>query len=76
MSRNFDSPIEIGFCGAVPMTDNLSCDEIIEWLEDRARNCRRIAALKDGKDAEGWLDDARYLDAAIGFVQAAKGGAK
>ncbi len=39
--------------------------EIVQWLEDRRKNCLRIAELYVGKDRGGWLEDAEYLKLAI-----------
>ena len=40
-------------------------DSVIEWLQDRLENCYRIAATKSGEDRAGWIEDARYFEAAI-----------
>jgi len=42
--------------------------ELISWLEDRAANCRRIAATKYGADRSGWLEDEVYFRAAVAAI--------
>ena len=41
---------------------------VIEWLKERRANCLRIAGNTTRKDREGWLEDARYFEAAIMLI--------
>jgi hypothetical protein len=41
---------------------------VVEWLKERRANCLRLAAIKTRQDCEGWLEDARYFEAAIMLI--------
>lgn len=45
--------------------------ELVDWLNERAANCRRIAADKRGADRTGWLEDEAYFRRAAAVVAAA-----
>lgn len=62
-----DMPIEENLKERKPL-DSLPAADVIEWLQERAANCRRLAVLSKSKDVEGWLDDARYFDNAIALL--------
>lgn len=34
---------------------------VVDWIDDRYENSKRIAKLKVGEDRQGWLEDASYL---------------
>ncbi len=42
---------------------------LMDWLHERADNCRAIASQKRGADRDGWLEDARYFDMAITTIE-------
>jgi len=42
--------------------------DVVCWLEARQRNCLRIAKEKHGKDRDGWIEGARYFQAAISLL--------
>lgn len=64
-----DMPLEEDFEERKPL-ESLPAEDVIEWLEDRAANCRRWAVLCKPQDVEGWLDDGRYFDNAIALIAA------
>lgn len=48
--------------------DALSSDQVRAWLDDRRRNCHRLASRATGRDRDEWLDDAAFFAAAIGLI--------
>jgi len=44
--------------------------DVMNWLEERRDNCRRIAAERSGNDRNGWLDDYEHFSAAIALIEA------
>jgi hypothetical protein len=45
-------PFDVGPIGKLTLT---------EWVEERLKNCLRIAAQKNGAVKAGWLEDAHYF---------------
>lgn len=39
--------------------------ELLNWLEERAANCRRIADTRHGADRAGWIEDETYFRLAV-----------
>lgn len=48
--------------------DALSPADVRAWLFARLQNCARLADQKEGRDRDGWLEDAAYFSAAIGLI--------
>lgn len=44
--------------------------EVADWLDARALNARRIAGMKSGKDRDGWIEDAEFLEQAVRLIRA------
>lgn len=42
---------------------------LVEWLEERRDNARRIAKTKRGTDRQGWMDDVSYFARAVEAVR-------
>lgn len=42
---------------------------LIYWLEERLKNCVRIANTKTGRDKGGWDEDAAYFKLAIRAIK-------
>jgi hypothetical protein len=40
-------------------------EEVIEWLKERLDNCRLIAGTKKFGERAGWMEDARFFEAAL-----------
>jgi hypothetical protein len=34
---------------------------LVDWIDERYENAKRIAATKQGQDRQGWLEDASYF---------------
>ena len=47
---------------------SLTEHDVVEWLKERRANCLRIADTKAGPLRHGWLEDAKYFEAAIMFI--------
>lgn len=48
--------------------DLMKLGRLSRWLHERRENCLRIAAGKPESDRAGWLEDAKYFEAAIAAV--------
>ena len=49
--------------------EELMHSQIVSWLSERRDNCLRIAESKTRADRDGWLDDARHFQLAIGAIE-------
>jgi hypothetical protein len=39
----------------------MSSEDVRRWLNDRLRNCHRMAVRKTGEDRDGWLSGCRIF---------------
>lgn len=49
----------------------LTVAQVEVWLTERWMNCLTIAAMKQGEDKMGWLEDAVYFQTTLEYIYAA-----
>jgi len=64
----YNSPFDGDHAFVSGMVDAMTAEDVKGWLTDRLKNCHNQAARREGKDREGWLEDAAFFAAAIGLI--------